>query len=162
EQWLHAQRNEPNTELLQALRQCDGQHVQGLLLVRDDFWLAVRRFLHELEIPPLEGHNTALVDLFDLLHARKVLGLFGSAYGRLPDSPAQRTPEQERFLDQAVAELAQDGKVISVRLSLLADMIKGKAWIPATLKEAGGAEGVRVAFLEEKFGAASASAEYRL
>ncbi|MCI0465092.1 MAG: AAA family ATPase, partial [Gemmataceae bacterium] len=37
EQWLHAQRPEQNTDLVQALRQCDGVHVQALVLVRDDF-----------------------------------------------------------------------------------------------------------------------------
>src|SRR5262249_2957488 len=35
EQWLHAKRGEDNTELVQALRQCDGGRVQGLVLVRD-------------------------------------------------------------------------------------------------------------------------------
>ncbi len=166
EQWLHASRTDWQSvlhrELVQALRQCDGQHVQALLLVRDDFWLAVSRFLHELEIPLVEGHNAVLVDLFDPLHAHKVLGLFGAAYGRLPENLNQRTPEQERFLSQAITELAQDGKIISVRLSLFADMIKGRAWTPATLKEVGGAEGVRVAFLEEKLGSATAPVEYRL
>src|SRR5439155_10755051 len=102
EQWLHAHRLSPQAELVQALRQCDGEHVQGILLVRDDFWLAVSRFLRELEIPLVEGHNTALVDLFDLLHARKVLALFGRAYGRLPEEPTPLTAEQECFLSQAV------------------------------------------------------------
>src|SRR5207244_3668606 len=50
EQWLHAKREERNSELVQALRQCDGGRVQCLLMVRDDFWLAVTRFLAELEI----------------------------------------------------------------------------------------------------------------
>src|SRR5439155_4869400 len=40
EQWLHAKRGQSTTELARALRQCDGGHVQALLLVRDDFWLA--------------------------------------------------------------------------------------------------------------------------
>jgi len=40
EQWLHARRAEEKTELAQALRQCDGEHVQCVLLVRDDFWMA--------------------------------------------------------------------------------------------------------------------------
>src|SRR5262249_10589341 len=39
EQWLHARRSEENTELVQALRQCDGGRVQCLVMVRDDFWL---------------------------------------------------------------------------------------------------------------------------
>src|SRR5262249_32212262 len=45
EQWLHARRAEENAELVAALRHCDGEHVQALVLVRDDFWLAASRFL---------------------------------------------------------------------------------------------------------------------
>jgi serine/threonine protein kinase/formylglycine-generating enzyme required for sulfatase activity len=162
EQWLHARREEHNTELLQALRQCDGVRVQAVVLVRDDFWLAVSRFLRDLEVRLVEGQNTALVDLFDPLHARKVLAAFGSAYGRLPDNPADRNADQERFVDQAVADLAQDGKVISVRLALFAEMVKGKPWTPATLKAVGGTEGVGVTFLEETFSASTAPPEHRL
>src|SRR5262249_25835425 len=44
EQWLHAKREEQNTELVQALRQCDGGRVQCLVMVRDDFWMAATRF----------------------------------------------------------------------------------------------------------------------
>jgi eukaryotic-like serine/threonine-protein kinase len=40
EQWLHAHRDPQRTELVAALRQCDGPHVQCLIMVRDDFWLA--------------------------------------------------------------------------------------------------------------------------
>ncbi len=57
EQWLHAHREERDSELVQALRQCDGVHVQCLLMVRDDFWLAISRFMRELEIRLLEGQN---------------------------------------------------------------------------------------------------------
>ncbi len=162
EQWLHARRAETRPELVQALRQCDGHRVQCVVMVRDDFWLAVSRFLHHVEIQLLEGQNTALVDLFDLLHARKVLALFGRAYGRLPEGAAELTPEQEQFLDHAVAGLAQDGKVISVRLALFAEMVKGKPWTPATLRDVGGAEGIGAAFLEETLSAATAPAEHRL
>src|SRR5262249_7609142 len=49
EQWLHARREERHPELVEALRQCDGRHVQAVVLVRDDFWMAVTRFLRELE-----------------------------------------------------------------------------------------------------------------
>jgi hypothetical protein len=77
EQWLHAKREAQNKELVQGLRQCDGGRVQCLVLVRDDFWLAVSRFLRELEIRLVDGHNSALADLFDLDHAKKVLGAFG-------------------------------------------------------------------------------------
>ena len=50
EQWLHAKRGEENTELVAALRHCDGEHVQAVVLVRDDFWLAASRFMRDLEI----------------------------------------------------------------------------------------------------------------
>ena len=54
-------------------------------------------------------------------------------------------------MKQAVAGLAQEGKVVCVRLALFAEMMKGKPWTPATLKEVGGTEGVGVTFLEETF-----------
>ena len=41
-----------------------------------------------------------------------------------------------------------------MRLALFAEMMKGKPWTPATLKEVGGTEGVGVTFLEETFSAA--------
>ena len=85
EQWLHAQQNEENAELSQALRQCDGGRLQAIVMVRDDFWLALSRFMQVLEIRVLEGENSRLVDLFDLRHARKVLTAFGRAFGALPE-----------------------------------------------------------------------------
>lgn len=162
EQWLHARGDLAETDLLQALRQCDGLNVQCLLLVRDDFWLAVSRCMRELEVPLVEGHNTALVDLFDPLHARKVLAEFGRAYGQLPEKSGERTFEQERFLDQAIEGLTRHGKIISVRLSLFAEMVKARPWTVATLHEIGGAEGVGLTFLEETFSGATAPPEHRL
>jgi serine/threonine protein kinase/formylglycine-generating enzyme required for sulfatase activity len=162
EQWLHAKREEQDPELVQALRQCDGERVQCIVMVRDDFWLAVSRFMQALEIRVVEGENSRLVDLFDLLHARKVLGEFGRAYGRLPDNLGDGTKEQVAFLDQAIAGLAQEGKVISVRLALFAEMVKGKPWTPATLKAGGGTEGVGVTFLAETFTALTAPLQHRL
>src|SRR5262249_26961053 len=93
-------------------------------------------------------------------HARKVLVAFGRAYGALPEGA--RSEEQDAFLDQAVAGLGQRGKVISVRLALFAEMIKGKPWIPTTLKEVGGTVGVGVTFLDETFTAASAQPQHRM
>ena len=161
EQWLHARRADPdpNPELVRALRQCDGRAVQALILVRDDFGMAVTRFLRELEVGITEGRNFATVDLFDRGHARKVLAEFGKAYGRLPDG-ALSAP-QERFLDRAVDALAQDGAVVPVRLAVFAEMVKGQPWVPATLREVGGAEGPGVRFLDEAFGSRTANPEHR-
>lgn len=162
EQWLHANKDASNTELVQALRQCDGGMVQCLVLVRDDFWLAATRFMGELEIDLSQGRNTDLADLFDLRHARKVLGAFGRAFGALPEQVHRMSRPQKQFLDLAVASLARDGRVACVRLALFAEMVKGKPWLPETLKQVGGAEGVGVAFLEETFSSRSANPKHRL
>ena len=161
EQWLFARRGEENTELVAALRQCDGEHVQAVVMVRDDFWLAASRFMRDLEIRLVEGENSALVDLFDPRHARKVLMAFGRAYGALPENIGDLSSDQDSFLDQSISGLAQDGKIISVRLALFAEMVKGKPWTPATLKEVGGTEGIGLTFLEETFSASTAPPEHR-
>jgi serine/threonine protein kinase/formylglycine-generating enzyme required for sulfatase activity len=161
EQWLHARRTEHNTELMRALRQCDGQRVQAVLLVRDDFGMAATRLMRDLEVPIREGQNFATVDLFEPRHARKVLTEFGRALGGLP-AAGELSREQERFLDQAVAALCQDGKVISVRLALFAEMMKARPWVPATLKQVGGTEGLGVTFLEETIGSRASNPEHRL
>jgi hypothetical protein len=49
-----------------------------------------------------------------------------------------------------------------VRLALFAEIVKGKSWTPATLKEIGGTHGVGETFLEETFSASTAPPEHRL
>src|SRR5262249_32654434 len=93
---------------------------------------------------------------------KKVLTAFGRAYGALPESSGDLNRDQEAFLDQAISGLAQDGKIISVRLALFAEMMKGKPWTPATLREVGGTQGVGLTFLEETFSAWTAAPEHRL
>src|SRR5207244_4373958 len=162
EQYLHAADQHRSGQLVPALRQCDGQHVQCVLMVRDDFWMAATRFMRELEVRLVENQNSLAVDLFDPRHARKVLTEFGRSFGALPDNPAKLSREQVRFLDQAVAGLARDGKVIPVRLALFAEMIKAKPWTPALFKQLGGMEGIGVTFLEETFSVRTAPPEHRL
>ena len=82
--------------------------------------------------------------------------------GRCPKTSVISSSDQDSFLDQSISGLAQDGKIISVRLALFAEMVKGKPWTPATLKEVGGTEGVGLTFLEETFSASTAPPEHRL
>ena len=163
EQWLHARRDEENTELVQALRQCDGGRVQCIVMVRDDFWLAVSRFMKALGDRARAKARTGAWSISSTCStpARCWRPSAGPSAG-LPDNLGQCAREQDAFLDQAVAGLAQDGKVISVRLALFAEMVKGKPWTPATLKEVGGTEGVGVTFLEETFTASTAPPQHRL
>ncbi len=161
EQWLHDRTKHQMMELVRALRHCDGARVQCILMVRDDFWLATSRFLRELEIDLLEGQNAMLVDLFDKKHARHVLTEFGQAYGQLPLELSEFTRNHEEFLDEAIIGLAEEDKVICVRLALFAEMFKGKPWVPSELSRIGGTEGVGFAFLEDTFSAKTAKPEYR-
>jgi len=161
EQWLHAPKEEENSDLVQALRQCDGGRVQCIVMVRDDFWMAATRFMRDLEIRLVEAQNSAAVDLFPIRHAEKVLAAFGRAFGTLPEKVGELNKEQKSFITKSVAGLAEEGKVNCVRLALFAEMMKGKAWTPATLKEVGGTKGVGVTFLEETFSASTSPPEHR-
>jgi serine/threonine protein kinase/formylglycine-generating enzyme required for sulfatase activity len=162
EQWLSRNPPEPESILVRALRQCDGSHLQALLLVRDDFSVAVARLMNAIEVPMLEGFNTALVDLFDVPHARSVLARFGQAWNRLPSSAANWTSEQQHFLSHATEALAIDGRIIAVRLTLFAEMLHHRDWTPQTLANLGGLEGLGIEFLEETFHSSSASPQRRL
>ncbi len=162
EQWLYANREGDFQDLVEALRQCDGGNVQSVVLVRDDFWMSATRFMQALEVRLLEGHNSAAVDLFDKNHALKVLKAFGRAYEQLPELPAKPDVEQKVFLQQAIDGLDDQGKVICVRLAVFAEMMKGKAWTEASLREVGGPEGVGVNFLEETFSVKAAPPANRL
>lgn len=161
EQWLHAHGGSMRSEVVDALRQCDGGRLQAVVMVRDDFAMAAARLMDALDLPIVQGHNFATLDLFDVDHARRILERFGQAFGRLPSGPPGPSAEQARFLDAVASGLAANGKVVPVRLALFAEMIKGKPWAPATLAESGGTDGVGVRFLEEAFGSRSANPRHR-
>lgn len=162
EQWLHEHDSISDSQLIPALRQCDGGSVQCVVMVRDDFWMSATRFMQALEVPLVEGHNSAAVDLFDRDHATKVLIAFGQAYGKLPESPHDPSEQQLRFLEHVIDGLADEGRVNCVRLAVFAEMMKGRPWTEASLSEAGGTEGIGVTFLEETFSARTAPPSHRL
>ena len=161
EQWLHGRTEDNYAELLDALRVCDGSHVQCLLLIRSDFWDLLTRFLRKFDVRQEEGKNLAMFDLFDKRHASHVLALFGRAFGALPKT-GDLSSAQESFLRIAVDELSDNtGRIVSVRLSLLAEMLKRREWTPATLHHIGGTSGVGFAFLEENFSSKEAPKQYK-
>ena len=150
EQWLHTNK-ENNTDLVQALRQCNGGRLQCIVIVRDDFWLAVSRLGLELEIDFVPGDNMVLIDLFDVDHSRKVLEVFGRGFGRLPVRTSETTKEQQVFLNKSITGLAENGKVIALRIALFAEMMRGRPWTDDSLREIGGVAGVGLNFLDETF-----------
>jgi serine/threonine protein kinase/formylglycine-generating enzyme required for sulfatase activity len=152
EQWLHAHAHDmETTELVAALRQVDGVHVQTLLLVRSDFWMSISRLFDGLRINLDRAHNARAVDLFGEGHAHHVLHLFGTAFGQLPPGRTDLTKEQSDFLALSVRELSADGDIIPVRLSLFAEMMKKRSWTPAEFAAVGGMKGIGRKFLEEIF-----------
>ncbi len=102
------------------------------------------------------------MDLFSREHARAVLAAFGRAFGRLPETVNEISKEQNEFLDQAVSGLAEEGRVVPVRLSIFAEMMKDKLWTPESLQQIGGAAGVGVTFLNKSFSPASAYSKHRM
>ena len=152
EQWLQSWDFAPDAGLISALRQCDGSRVQCLILVRDDFWLPISRFMHALELPIIEGHNAMLIDSFDTGHAINVLREFGIAYQCLPVNAGTLSDDQTRFLKGAVEILSHDGRLYPVRLAVFVEMFRRLAWVPESLTGLGGHDGVGVAFLDSMFG----------
>ena len=161
EQWLHSHADKPDSELIQALRQCDGGRVQCVLMVRDDFWMAATRIMRALEIRLVEASNSAAVDLFPIRHAEKVLVAFGRAFDALSATDDSLSREEKAFIVESVSGLAENGKVNCARLALFAAMMKDKRWAPSSLQSVGGTEGVGVAFLEETFCATTAPPAHR-
>jgi formylglycine-generating enzyme required for sulfatase activity len=58
--------------------------------------------------------------------------------------------------------LAEDGKVLPVRLALFADMVKDKPWDTTTFEGVGGTDGVGLKFLDDAFTTRAANPDYRL
>jgi serine/threonine protein kinase len=159
--WLQRRRN-PQEPLVEALKACDGARVQCLLVAGYLFWPLLGPLGTDLREPFVDGKNSAMLSTFDVLHARKILEIFGRAYGRLPAAPAPLSAEQEEFLREATEGIALHNRINPVDLGRFAEMIKGREWVAETLHSLGGVTGVDVAFLEESFGAATAPAQYRL
>lgn len=161
EQWLQHHHGDESAQLVNALRQCDGLHVQCLIAIRDDFWTNVSEFFDELEVELNASDNLKRIDLFSRHHAKKVLVDFGHALAVLPEDSQQLDSEQSEFIEQVISDLAQDDKVAPARLALFTEMMKGCDWNSTNLRLAGGTVGVGVTFLEESFGPSKRFGQYR-
>ncbi|MFC1757281.1 SUMF1/EgtB/PvdO family nonheme iron enzyme [Planctomycetota bacterium] len=159
EQWFGNRSD--TSQLVSALRQCDGRNVQCLLTLRDDYWMAATRLMGEIDVT-LGNDNCRAIDLFDGQHAKRVLNRLGQAFGKIPrEAPTNR--ETDKFVDRSVEELSdENGLVIPIQLAIYAEMLKSKPWTTATLEATGGSRGVGVRFLDEMFHSHSAPPQHRL
>ena len=153
--------NMDSSQLVRALRQCDGANVQCLILVRDDFWMSTTRFMQALEIPQVEGIELGRRGPVRSHRTRgKCCGRSASPTVDCPSTTCRPTSSGSWI--GPCRTWPHDGKVICVQLSLFADMMKGRPWTPASLQEVGGTSGVGVAFLDETFTAKTAPPTHRL
>ncbi len=160
EQWLHAHGADPVSLLRDALQQCDGPHLQAIICVREGFHSSLMRFVDSLDVRLDVERNYVTAHRFDIGHARFVLEQFGCGLGRLE---GKLTPEQEKFLETAVEQLAQadqDG-VRSVRLVVLALVMAHREWTVAELEQLGGLDGIGRQFLLDSFEGRTAPEQYR-
>ena len=158
EQWLHAKSAEEDTELVAVLRQCDGGHVQVIVLVRDDFWSAMGRFEAQTRVVFRSDHNSYSVDLFYKAHGEKVLTAFGQYYGRV-DNPV--TSDQQEFIKRAIKALALRGMILPLRLALFTLVFQSREWTTSTLEEIGGVERLEAEFFDNLFNFEYSNRKYR-
>ena len=72
--------------------------------------MASTRFMAELGVEMRQDLNWATMDLFGDRHAKKVLKLFGQAYGALPSDEGNMTDDQKEFVDQSVQRACEGGR----------------------------------------------------
>ncbi|MEM7454769.1 MAG: protein kinase [Planctomycetota bacterium] len=160
EQWLSGDRNHPESELVNALRQCDGYTVQVLFLVRDDFWMQFQNLFKLLGYKIQDGRNALALPLFDKRHATKVLKAFGRAYNALP-ADKELARQQKEFVSDAIESISRNDKVICAHLSLFAELMQGREWTRTGLTRIGGWKGIGIRFLDRTFSEESATAAVR-
>ena len=68
-------------------------------------------------------------------HAEQIAGIESQVAELQSRAEAERT--LKRRLEHEIEQLAEEGKVICLRLALFADMMKDRPWIPKSLREVG-------------------------
>ena len=114
--------------------------MQVVISLRDDFWMGIGQLMEDIDVDLLQTENTAAIDLFDLPHAGKILIAFGKAYGRFDQSvlPESLSSDQSAFIDAVLEDMASEGKIIPLQLSIFAEMAKDIPWDQKTLRKMGG------------------------
>ncbi|NNE93488.1 MAG: protein kinase, partial [Verrucomicrobiales bacterium] len=157
EQWLHQNGRAPDSDLVHALRHCDGKSVQVLLTLRDEFWMAIGELMEDIDVELLQSHNAAAIDLFDRKHARSVLEMFGRAYQRLPSASEELESDQQKFIEAALDDMEEEGKIIPLQLALFAEMAKTVEWSIGSYRKMGGSKAIGIEFLNSIFSGRNAN-----
>ncbi|MCH5373192.1 MAG: ATP-binding protein, partial [Planctomycetes bacterium] len=149
ENWLRNHSEIQAAEFTTAMRQCDGVRVQCLLLVRDEFYTPAVRFLNELGVEPDPSRNSALVDLFELDHARRVLLKLGRSIGALPLLDDQMTETHYEFLDEVLRLVQHHNRVVPATLAMFVEYLRDKPWTSESLAALGAEDSPAVALIDD-------------
>lgn len=147
EQWLHGCKIDLSQELVQTLRQCDGQSIQCLLIVRDDFWVELSQFMRTVEEPMREGENIMAVEPFAVEHARLVLDKIGLAVKGEPEDPNAR----KGFIERGVKLIESDGTVSPVRLALFVEITRELPWKSETIRHFNDLKELAYTYIKQRF-----------
>jgi serine/threonine protein kinase len=150
EQWLRDWDGGHGSQLARALKACDGNLIQCIIVVRDDFWTCMCQFMDAIGCELHQNHNSRAAELFAISHAREILIKFGKALGSLADQPGESELE---FVERAIQSLAaeSEGKVSPIQIALLADVFKDRPWHVAELDKLGGTKAIGTLFLDQSF-----------
>ncbi len=158
ERWLIGNPKWGETELLTALRHCDGANICAIVLVRDEYWLNASQMFQSLDVEWSEDRNIQRMDLLNDDQARLSLHRIGHAYDRLPAVFHPLTHGQRQFLKEAIQEISDNGRVTCVHLAVLAEIFKHREWTPRELRSMGGIVGVGEVYLDSTVGSRTAQA----
>ncbi len=149
--WLGSATAAQLEQLAAALRNCDGENLQALIVVRDEAWIAATEFMRMAECGVEQWKNACAIELLDRHHAARLLELAGRSYGSLPAHPESLDSSQTEFVSQAIDEMANRGRVLPIQLAMFVKMAKLQRWHPAALDHSGGVHGAYVGYFQDLF-----------
>lgn len=173
EQWLHGNLESAETELVRTLRQCDGDRVQTLLVVRDDFWLATSRLMQAIEVPIIEGNNSRLLEPFDEKHLRRLATAWYRTVNGTADAVAQRPSLDEaagiepaaadEFADAVVGLLATETTLsrAPLHLAMLVMLLGRERWTADRVRSFRSVAVMQQLYLRRWFDGSDAPLEFR-
>lgn len=142
------------TGLQDALRQCDGKHLQVLLVVRTEYMPLAEQTLKAWGLAIEPGKNQGAVAPFAPEHAFQVLLRMGQAFRHLPEATVELKFDQKQFLHQVVDGLTEGGVVTPAYLGHFVRLARKLSWMPNTISQMGGlggGGGIMAAVMESVF-----------
>ncbi len=149
--WSGSATEEQLKQLAAALRYCDGEVLQAILVVRDGSWIAATEFLRMVDCGVEQWKNARAIELLDRHHSRRLLEVAGRSYGSLPPNPEMIDEAAASFVAQAIDEMSDRGRVLPIQLAMFVKMAKLQRWHPETLRSAGGVQGAYVSYFQDLF-----------